>query len=210
MPREPVTDLNKKIAALEARLNKSPEVKGARVMTDIDLAPNTYFLRRPSGIIPLDIHTGGGLPAGGLTYLSGPDGAGKTFLLNKYIAMNQRLYKERSCVALGVSEAAPDHFFMRKCGVQIAIPDPMIEERDRARKLLGLPSFTKEQLKTFRAKTVGHLKVLRGATGEELLMAILECFESKAFDIVSLDSVSAVLPERTSTRRPSAQPRPPC
>lgn len=195
MPREPVTDLNRRIAAVEAKLNKNPEVKGAKVMLDIDLAPNTYFLRRPSGIIPLDIHTGGGLPAGGLTYLSGPDGAGKTFLLNKYIAMNQRLYGERSCVALGISESAADHFFMRKCGVQIAIPDLMIEERERSRKLLGLPAFTKEQLKTFRSKTVGHLKVLRGANGEELLMAILECFESKAFDIVCLDSVSAVLPE---------------
>ncbi len=195
MPRMPVTDLNKRVAALEAALNKKPEVKGARVMTDIDLAPNTYFLRRPSGIMPLDIHTGGGLPAGGLTYLSGPDGAGKTFLLYKYFAMNQKLYGNRSCLALGVSEAAPDHFFMRKCGVQIAIPDPMIEERVAERKDRGMPAFTKEQLKEFRTPTVGQLKILRGANGEELLGAILACFESGIFDIVGLDSVSAVLPE---------------
>jgi RecA/RadA recombinase len=191
----PVTDLNKGIAQLEAALNKKPAVKGAQVMTDIDLAPNTYFLRRPSGIMSLDIHTGGGLPAGGLTYLSGPDGAGKTFLLYKYLAMNQRLYGLRSSLAIGVSEAAPDHFFMRKCGVQICIPEQMIAERVAERKDRGMPSFTKDQLKEFRTPTVGQLKILRGANGEELLMAILACFESGLFDIVGLDSVSAVLPE---------------
>jgi RecA/RadA recombinase len=195
MPRMPVTELDKKVAALEAKLNKAPELKGAKVMTDIDLAPNTYFLRRPSGIISLDVATGGGLPAGGLTYASGPDGAGKTFLLYKYLAMNQRLYGERSCVALGVSEAAPDHFFMRKCGVQIAIPESMISERVAERKERGFTPFTKEQLKDFRSPTVGQLKILRGANGEELLQAILHCFETKLFDIIGLDSVSAVLPE---------------
>jgi RecA/RadA recombinase len=135
------------------------------------------------------------LPAGGLTYLSGPDGAGKTFLLYKYIAMNQKLYGERSAVALAVSEAAPDHFFMRKCGVQIAIPETMLEERINERKERGLPSFTKEQLREFRSKTVGTVKLLRGAHGEELLGAVLECFDAGIFDIIALDSVSAVLPE---------------
>lgn len=195
MPRMPVTELNKKVAQLEAQLNRSPEAKGAKVMTDIELAPNTYFLRRPSGIMPLDVHTGGGLPAGGLTYLSGPDGAGKTFLLYKYIAMNQRLLGERSCQALGVSEAAPDHFFMRKCGVRICIPEQMIAERVAERKERGMTPFTKEQLKEFRTPTVGQLKILRGAHGEELLGAILDCFDSGLFDIIGLDSVSAVLPE---------------
>lgn len=195
MPKLAVTEISKKVAALEAKLNRSPAAKGAQVCTSIDLAPNTYFLRRPSGIMSLDIHTGGGLPAGGLTYLSGPDGAGKTFLLYKYMAMQQKLYGQRACVALGVSEAAPDHFFMRKCGVQIAIPERMIEEQVHERKERGEPPFTKEQLKEFRAPTVGQVKLLRGATGEELLQAIIECFESKLFDIIGLDSISACLPE---------------
>lgn len=194
MPRMPVTELSKKMAGLEAKLNRKPNVKGASVMADIDMAPNTYFLRRPSGIMPLDIDTGGGLPAGGLTYLSGPDGTGKTFLLNKYVAMNQRLYGEKSAVAIGISEAASDHFFMRKCGVQIAIPERMIDEQVSERKERGLDPFTKDELKAFRSKTVGWVKVLRGSTGEELLDSILECFESKAFDIIGLDSVSACLP----------------
>jgi RecA/RadA recombinase len=195
MSRMPVTETAKRVAALQAKLNKKPEVKGASVMDDIDMAPNTYFLRRPCGIMPLDIDTGGGLPAGGLTYISGPDGTGKTFLLYKYIAMNQRLYGERASCALGVSEAAPDHFFMRKCGVQIAIPERMIEEIVHECKERGLPAYSKEDIKAFRAKTVGNIKLLRGANGEELLGSILDCFDSGLFDIIGLDSISAVLPE---------------
>lgn len=195
MPNIAVNELSKKVAALEAKLNRSAEVKGASVCASIDTSPNTYFLRRPSGIPSLDIDTGGGLPAGGLTYLSGPDGAGKTFLLYKYVAMCQRLYGTKACIALGVSEAAPDHFFMRKCGMQIAIPERMIEEQVRERRERGEPPFTKDQLKDFRAPTVGQVKLLRGATGEELLQAIIDCFESKLFDIIGLDSISACLPE---------------
>ncbi len=98
-------------------------------------------------------------------------------------------------MALGVSEAAPDHFWMRKCGVQIAIPEEMIAERVVMRKHNGLPPFTKDELKTFRAPTVGKVMLLRGATGEELLTAILQFFDWGGCDLLMLDSVSAVLPE---------------
>ena len=200
MPRMPVTDLNKQIASLAAKLNKSPNVKGASVIADIDMAPNTYFLRRPSGIMSLDVHTGGGLPAGGLTYLSGPDGVGKTYLLYRYIAMNQKLLGDKSATALGVSETAPDHFFMRRCGVQVRIPEQMIEERVHERKERGYPPPNKEELAWWRMKTVGQLKILRGSTGEELLNTIIDCFESKLFDLVGLDSVSALLPEADAAK----------
>ena len=198
MSRLTVNEQNKRIAALEAKLNRGN--KSGSVMADLDVSPNTYFLRRPSGIMALDIDTGGGLPAGGLTYLSGPDGAGKTFLLYKYIAMNQRLRKEGSFVALAVSEAAPDHFFMRKCGIQVAIPEAMLEERIQERKERGLPPFTKEQLKEFRSKTVGTIKLLRGAHGEELLNAVLACFDTGVFQLICLDSVSALLPEADAAK----------
>ncbi len=200
MARMPVTELNKKVASLEAQLNRKAEVKGAHVMCDADQAPNAYFLRRPCGIMQLDRHTGGGLPAGGLTYLSGPDGVGKTVLLYKYIAMNQRLYGERSCIALGVSESAPDHFFMRRCGIQLRVPEEAIEERVKERKIRGMAPFSKEELASFRERTVGQFKILRGANGEELLDAIIACFEASCFDIIGLDSVSALLPKVDSNK----------
>jgi len=195
MPRMPVTELNKKVASLQAKLNKQTEVKDARVMDDISEAPNTYFLRRPSGIMQLDIDTGGGLPAGGLTYISGPDGVGKTVLLCKYVAMNQKLLGDRSASAMGFAESAPDHFFMRRLGVQIRIPEDMIEERVCERKLRGAPPFSKEELADFRLPTMGVVKILRGATGEEMLQGVLECFDANCFDLLSCDSISVVLPE---------------
>ena len=200
MSRLTVAELNKRVAQLEAQMNRGASKKGASVCTDIDQAPNAYFLRRPSGVIDLDMHLGGGLPAGGLSYLSGPDGSGKTTLLYKFMAMNQKLWGPRSALALAVSEAAPDHFYMRKCGMQIAIPEPMIEERVAARKNSGLPSFTKDELKAFRAPTMGRVMLLRGCTGEELLGALLECFDEGIFDILCLDSVSAVLPEADASK----------
>ena len=48
-----------------------------------DEAPNPYFLRRPVGPIDMDIHLGGGFPAGGCCMVSGPDNAGKTWLVLK-------------------------------------------------------------------------------------------------------------------------------
>jgi hypothetical protein len=111
------------------------------------------------------------------------------------MAMNQKLWGPRSALALAVSEAAPDHFYMRRCGMQIAIPEPMIEERVAARKNSGLAPFSKDELKAFRAPTVGRVMLLRGRTGEELLGALLKFFDEGIFDILCLDSVSAVLPE---------------
>lgn len=195
MPKIALAELNKAVSRLEAKLNKAAEVKGASVMADVASVPNTYFLRRPSGIIGLDIDTGGGLPAGGLTYVSGPENAGKSFLLYKYFAMNQRLYGEGSAIFLAVTESPPDHFFMRKCGVQIAVPEEMIEQRNRERKERGFPTYTKEELKEFRQKTVGKLKIIRGAHGEEVLNAVIAAFETKVFDIGALDSISAILPK---------------
>lgn len=195
MPRLPVNEINKQVAQLESKLNKSASIKGARVLKPIDESPNTYFLRRPSGIMQLDVDTGGGIPAGGLTYVSGPQGGGKSFLFYKYCAMNQRLYGKSSVIALGCTETTPDHFFMRQAGMQIAIPEKMIDQAEEARKELGLRGFTKEELKAFRAETVGKVEIITGLHGEEILNTVIDCFDAKVFDLIGLDSVSMLLPE---------------
>ena len=161
MSRLSLAEINRRIAGLEAKLNKKPKVKGASVLTSIDNAPNTYFLRRPTGLAGLDYHLGGGFPAGGLCYLSGPDGAGKTFLIYKTAAMCQKIYGDRATICIGCSEAAPDHFFMRKAGMQIEIPEKMMAERVQWRKDMGLPPFTKEELALLRSKNVGRVEILR-------------------------------------------------
>lgn len=162
-----------------------------RVIARAGDVPNPFFLRRPSGIMQLDIDTGGGLPAGGWSLLSGPEGAGKTYLLSKYMAYQQKLYGEDCRLALGVVEFLPDHFYMRECGLRIEIPDRMIEERNEWHKQRGEPGFTKEQIKEFKTQ-IGRIDIITGSTGEETLTGLLEAYATKLYHIVGLDSISAM------------------
>lgn len=196
MPRESISDIEKKIRTLRARLNR-PEKRGEDprpVMVPASEAPNVYFLRRPSGIMELDLHTGGGVPAGGLVYLSGPDGAGKTFLLHKYFAMLQKLYGHKARILYAMTEAAPDHLRMRATGVNVAVPKTTIDALNQARKERGEPPLTKEEEKELRSETGGIL-ILRHKSAETLLDAVIDAVQSKAFDIIAVDSISALMSE---------------
>ena len=132
--------------------------------------------------------------------------SGKSYLLAKYFAMNQRLYGEKSSLAIGLSEGAPDHWFWRKAGVQVAIPDAMIEEEMKYRKERNLKPFTKEEHKDLK-KQVGEIVVLRHATGEKLLQTVIEAIETGVFDFVGLDSVSALLSESESGKELDENPQ---
>lgn len=196
MPRDSVAEIERRVRSLQAKFNK-PEKRGGDalpVLVDASEAPNVYFLRRPSGIIELDLHTGGGLPAGGLVYISGPDGAGKTFLLHKYFAMHQRLYGPKSSICYGQSEGSPDHMRMRATGVQVAVPDENLDDMDKARKERGLPILAQAERAALKTET-GRIMCLRHGTAEQVLEAVLAAIESKAFDIVALDSISALIPK---------------
>lgn len=195
MPRDSLAEIEKRMRSCRGKLNRGK--KGSdepRLMVPASEAPNVYFLRRPSGIIELDLHTGGGAPAGGLMYLSGPDGAGKTFLLHKYFAMLQRLYGNKARIAYALSEGPADHLRMRDVGVQVAVPDETIAALNQARKERGEATLSKEEEKQLKVQ-VGEIEILRAPSAEKLLGSIVTAVESKAFDIVALDSVSALIPE---------------
>jgi RecA/RadA recombinase len=167
--------------------------KGAkyRKMAHSKEVPNPFFLRRPSGIMQLDIDTGGGFPAGGLSYISGPDSAGKTWLLYNLFAMHQRLYGEEASICYVPVEFLPDYKFMRQCGCAVTMPDEMLDEIDRDRTIRRLPKLTKDE-RTELQRQVGNFTILRGFTAEEILDDILEAYHSNAFHIIALDSVSAL------------------
>ena len=88
------------IRALMGELN-APDHK---VIAFADDAPTTYKLRRPFGIMQLDIDCGGGPAAGGLTLLTGPDNAGKTYLMYLAMAMHQKLYGDDASMFFGTAE----------------------------------------------------------------------------------------------------------
>lgn len=181
----------KMLQALVNQANK--KAKGRKVMATADEVPNTFLLRRPSGLMQLDIDLGGGLPSGAISYISGPDNGGKTMLLWKIFAMQQRIFGNNCILGYAPTESAPDYFFARKCGVKISIPDEMIEARIQQRKEIGKPPFTKEEIKDLKTQ-VGDFIILRGETAEELLDNILLAVEKNLFNVIGLDSISALLP----------------
>jgi len=187
------TSLAEKKKVLQAFANQANKKAKKKVVATADEVPNTFLLRRPSGIMQLDIDTGGGLPAGGISYLSGPDNAGKTLLLWKYFAMQQRLYGNNCVLGYAPTEAAPDYFFARKCGVKVSIPDEMIEARNQQKKEAGLLPFTKDEVKELKTQ-VGEFIVIRGSTAEEVLDTVLMAVEKKIFNIIAVDSISTLIP----------------
>lgn len=165
-----------------------------RVIAFASEVPNTYELRRPSGIMELDLDTGGGAPAGGLTYISGPDNAGKTFLIMCYMVMHQKLYGPQSSLAYACVEGGFDFKRAINMGLKIAVPDKIIEQWDMERRQRGFPGYTKEEWAYFKQET-GEFLLLGGHTGEEILQTTLNAIKSKLFGIVAVDSVSILLPE---------------
>lgn len=183
-----LADHRRNISNTIASINKGSKYKA---IVSAEHAPNPHSLRRPSGIPQLDINTAGGAPAGGITVISGPDNAGKTFLLYKYFSMCQKIYGEYSSILYAAVEFIPDYFFMRKIGCQVAIPDDMLDAVDQDRAFRRLPKMTKQQ-RAEAKKEVGTFHVLRRETAEELLDDIIRCYKSNAFKIIAIDSISII------------------
>lgn len=58
---------------VKALINKINREAKSVVVRIAEEAPSTYYLRRPCGVMQLDIDTGGGLPAGAFSTIAGPD-----------------------------------------------------------------------------------------------------------------------------------------
>lgn len=192
-----VIDKKKLLAQKAAAINKHFK---KTVIATADKAKNPFFLRHPTGIMELDVDLAGGFPPG-VSMISGPDGVGKTHLLYRTMAMHQRIYGEKSAIALAAVESPIDHFFMRKLGVMIAVPDEVIEERNQWRKDRGLPPYTKDEIKDLK-KQVGTFWDITGANMEQTLQAVLEIVSDPTirqtdnqFGIIGIDSLNALIPQ---------------
>lgn len=74
--------------------------------------------RIPTGILHLDIATGGGIPKGRNTIIYGPESSGKTNICLKIIANYQRLYPKETCVFVDI-EGTYDVKWAKKLGVDV-------------------------------------------------------------------------------------------
>jgi RecA/RadA recombinase len=93
---------------------------GAAVIQPMSEVATPFDTRLPTGILSLDIALKGGLPAGSMIQLFGPDGVGKDYLSNRLIAEVQKKYGAESNVAWMSFGYKPDPSFMELAGVDLS------------------------------------------------------------------------------------------
>lgn len=154
-----------------------------------DESNSSYLLRRPTGIISLDIKLAGGFPASAPVMLAGPDGAGKDYLLFRTAAEAQKLYGDDFAMAIYLTEFKLDKPFLRDmCGLKVKATDEELEELDLARHNAGIAPLTEEEWARYQEQD-GEILVIEGVVAEYGFDAIIECVASNAFQIVAVNSV---------------------
>ena len=179
-------DRKQRLAAITASINKQ---YGQDIILDARQMESTYLLRRPTGILSLDIGLGGGFPASAPSVIVGPDGAGKDYLLWRICAQAQKTYGEDFAMAVYLTEFRLDKKYMKDiCGLRIAMSEAELDEEDAARVGAGLPPLTDEE-RAHYADQVGSICVIAGVTAEEGLDAIIAYVQSNACQIVAVNSI---------------------
>ena len=138
-PPETNQEYSDKVALLDAIASDFNE-EGHLAVVRADQAPNPYIKRRPTGIMELDIDLGGGWPAGGACFVSGPDNSGKTWLMMQTMAMQQRIYQEHTILGMAITEGGFPYDQAIRVGMRIKVPDEMIwawNEQLRQRGMAG-------------------------------------------------------------------------
>ncbi len=167
--------------------------EGHMVMVRGDQAPNPYILRRPTGIMELDIDLAGGFPAGGMCFVSGPDNSGKTWLMMHTMAMQQRIHGNNCVLAMAVTEGGFPYDQAMRVGMRISVPDVMIAQWQQTLLQRGLAGYTDEQFAYFKHQ-IGDFRIIRGSTGEEILTVMLKVAETGACSVLALDSIQGLQP----------------
>lgn len=152
-----------------------------------------FDLRRPCGIPSLDIATGGGIPAGGLTQIDGPDGSGKNLLTYSYFAQVQRLYGDATRIFMLCMEFPFDKMYARHLGFKVPFSDYEIGIEMRKKRERGEEPLTKEEIKEFQDDAgCGQFHILRGAA-EANLDAVVAMIDSNVYQIGAVDSWDSML-----------------
>lgn len=185
------TERKRAITALVNKINKNAKKK---VIGHADELFNRYLIRRPSGIMHLDVQLRGGLPTAGLSVLAGPEGSGKTFLMYQFMKMNQRIFGDNSAIAIAPVEHPFDHMYCRKMGLLVSVPDQRIDMEQEYRRSMGWPLMTKDEMKFLKVQ-IGQVLGVVADSMEDMLNILLDCIEKNCFQIVGADSITAAIPD---------------
>lgn len=175
-------------------MRKSKKWAGRVCITEASEDNTSYLLRRPTGVMGLDIALGGGLHGGGLIEVHGGQSVGKTHLAYRVAGQVQGAYGNDACVGFGITEANIDKSFARTCGCCVAYSPKEIEQFNKARVDHGFPPFTPEEEADLLLQ-VGSVFLLRGGTGDGMLGAVLTFLEDvgNAAQLIVIESLGALL-----------------
>jgi RecA/RadA recombinase len=120
--------------------------------------------------------------------------SGKTYIMNLFIAMNQKIRGDDSRVAIAYTEWKPDHSYMRKqSGVRLGLPNELISIENKHREMQGLPSYTKAE-RAELTKSVGKIHFIHADAAETTLDIVLDAVAEEFFDIICIDSLTMLEP----------------
>jgi RecA/RadA recombinase len=179
-------------AAWVAKINKMPHFQGVVQVSMAGDLNTPYYLRRPTGVIGLDLALGGGFHAGGCVQVFGPESVGKTFLAYRTAGEVQRNYGEDASILIVCTEIRPDKTFMRKAGCCVAYSPEEVVLFEEARLKDNLPPFTAEE-KADLMTGIGAIVVEKAATGDELLNVVIQALKDDMFQLIIIESLGAML-----------------
>jgi recombination protein RecA len=147
--------------------------------------------RLPTGILDIDIALQGGFPAGGLSFLIGKQGVGKSWMANQIIREQQLIYEDDCNVAWVSTEMPYDKMQGQSCGVAVPLSDTEIDKIKKDYLHAGdkLPDEIADDMQ----KKVGHFLTIPPSTAEKSLDVALEIIRSRAFHVVVIDSFGSML-----------------
>lgn len=180
-----------RLEILAATINK--QYNGRAIVREGKDISNSFLLRRPTGIMSLDLALGGGFPAGGLSQIIGKDSSGKSYLTNRVISNVQNLYGRDSAISICMTEMPWDKKFAKwYCQVRVAFSEEEINELERSEVRFGRPAYSQDQRIWLRDQ-IGIVQETRAANAEVLLEIACQHVESNLYQVVMIDSFGALL-----------------
>ena len=148
----------------------------------------SYNLRRRFGIPRLDIGLRGGIPAGTLNQLFGPEGSGKDYLANRMIAEVQESYGDDAAIFIASFGYKMDRTAMLMAGVHME-PSAELAEQGITPDSPGYEDLLVPKGKIYNLEV--KKLVDEGHPAEAILEAVLACVECGKFQLGIINELPA-------------------
>jgi RecA/RadA recombinase len=188
----PRLNADEAIGYINERANKGRRVdEKVNVIKRAGESCSPFLLRRPFGIVSVDIAIAGGLPAGGVSQIGGPDGIGKDALAALNLSTSQAVYGRKSRLAVCTFETSLDKQHYRNQGVIIPDSEDDLMMENARRISEGRDPLTEEET-TMRKRTLGEFFVIDSGTAEDRLQAVLDLIAQNLCQVIVVDSIAAI------------------